>query len=290
MPKHITKEEKDDIINFYKAHPMTIDDVAQHFNISNPSIIKILNEYKTKRYSKVQLFSPNLIENYFENIDTEEKAYFLGLIVTDGCVHNTKGKQNLISLTLQEKDEYLLEEFKRQIKSNKTITHDGRGCSELNILSNKMVNDLRKYDIIPNKSLRTVFPKNLPVNLYPHFIRGVLDGDGSISYYGRNKQGRNSHTKAIRFCQGNELFLQDIVNHLNKECGIEEIKVYKEKENLWSISYRKNVSMIKLIHYMYDNAHVYMTRKKDLCDLIIKEILQYGSTEITIESNDSIAS
>ena len=30
--------------------------------------------------------SPNFKENFFENIDTEEKAYLLGLYFTDGCV------------------------------------------------------------------------------------------------------------------------------------------------------------------------------------------------------------
>ena len=290
MPKHITREEKNKIIDFYKSKPMSIEFVAKHFKISNPSVIKILNEYKIKRYSKVQLFSPELVENYFENIDTEEKAYFLGLIITDGCVHNTRGKQNLVSITLKEDDKYILDEFKKQIKSNKTITFDGRGCCELNILSNKMTIDLKKYGVIPNKSLRIVFPKNLPMHLYGHFIRGILDGDGSVSYYSRINQNRNSHTKAIRFCQGNKLFLQDIINHLNVVCNIDKINIYQEKENLWSIAYRKNESMMKLINYIYDNAHIYMKRKKILCDLIIEEIKRYGSTEITIENKKSIAS
>lgn len=289
MPKHITKEQKERIIDYYKMKPITISEVANHFKISDPSVIKILNEFRIKRYSKVQLFSPELIENYFESIDTEFKAYFLGLIITDGCIHNTKGKQSLVSITLCTEDEYLLERFKQEIRSNKAITHDGRGCSEINILSNKMVGDLKKYGITTQKSLFTKFPDNVPADLYPHLIRGILDGDGSVSFYSR-KDRKRCHTKAVRFCQGNETFLKDLVYYLEKNVSVKSVNLYKEKENLWSIAYRKNDSMVKLIRYMYDDAHIYMKRKKHLCDLIIEEIQYYGSTEITNNSKRFLVS
>ena len=73
-------------------------------------------------------------ENYFSEIDTPEKAYFLGMIITDGCVH-----ENVLSMSLQESDEYILEFLKKELKSNKKITQDGRGCSGLQIVSKKIV-------------------------------------------------------------------------------------------------------------------------------------------------------
>lgn len=279
MSQYITKEIKEKIIKFYKQKPITVEEVSKNFNISIPSILKILNEYKIKRYTKVQLFSPDLKENYFENIDNEFKAYFLGLIITDGCVHSTKGKQPLVGLTLNKKDDYLLNEFKKQIKSNKKITFDGKGCSEIHILSKKMVEDLNKYGVVPNKSLNTVFPKNIPIILYKDLIRGILDGDGSISFYIRKR--RKSHIKAIRFCQGNKQFLEDLVDFFYEQVGVEKVNLFQEKENLWSVAYRKNDSLIKIINYIYDDAHIYMFRKKHLCDLIYNEIYNYGNTEIT---------
>lgn len=77
---------------------------------------------------------------------------------------------------------------------------------------------------------------------------------------------------------------------LHKELNIKKVSIYQEKENLWSIAYRKNDSMIKLINYMYDDAHIYMKRKKHLCDLIYEEIYNYGNTEITKESKASLVS
>ncbi len=288
MPKHITRAQKEEIVNFYKTRPMTQEEVAKKFNVSLPSVIKILKEYRVRIYNKVQLFSPNLNEHYFDKIDTEEKAYFLGLIITDGCVHKTKGRQPLVSLSLQESDKYILERFKTAICSNKTITNDGRGCANINILSRIMVESLRQYGVHERKSLHTTFPQNVPQKLYPHLIRGILDGDGSVSFYAR--RGRKCHVKAIRFCQGNEKFLKDLVDCLYNNCGAIKINTYQEKDSLWSIAYRKDDSMIRIIQYLYKDATIYLTRKKHLCDLICNEIIKYGNTEITIENKTSMVS
>jgi intein/homing endonuclease len=275
MPKHISKEDEIQIIEYYKTRPMTLKELCDKFNLCNVTIIKILNKYNVKRYSKTKLFSPHLDEHYFENINNEEKAYFLGLIVSDGCIYSKNNKSQMVTITLQDCDKYILERFVKCIKSNKNITSDGRGCSEIQILSDTIVDDLRKYGLFENKSLCTVFPKNLPKDLYRHFIRGLIDGDGSISFY--NRQNRYCHVKAIRFCQGNKKFVEDFIKFLHDNIGTKMINVYQEKENLWSCAYRANSDMILLINYLYKDATIYLTRKKEKCDLIYKEFLKYKS-------------
>ena len=49
--------------------------------------------------------------NYFEVIDTEEKAYWLGFIYADGCISNDNKQQLIIELCKQ--DKIVLEKFKR---------------------------------------------------------------------------------------------------------------------------------------------------------------------------------
>lgn len=280
MSKKISKEIKEEIISFYKSKPMSYQDVANKFHYSLPTIGKILKEYRIKPYSKVQLFSPDLREDYFENIDNEAKAYYLGLIITDGCVYRKWNRQGIIAITLQKKDKYLIDKFVSEIHSNKTITSDGRGCCNVNILSNRMADDLKKYGVVENKSLHTIFPKNIPNNLYPHLIRGLLDGDGSIGFYSRPK--RKSHIRSIRFCQGNKQFIIDLMAYLKSELNVNPVNIITEKPNLWSIAYYRNEDVLKLSHYLYDNASIYMTRKKDLLNKVVEELLYYhGNTEIT---------
>ena len=261
MSKHLSKENEIQIIEYYKTKPMTIKELCDKFNLCNVTIIKILNKYNIKRYNRTKLFSPQLDEHYFENIDNEEKAYFLGLIVSDGCIYSQNIRSSMVTITLQGCDKYILERFIKCIKSNKHITSDGRGCFEIQILSDIMVNDLRKYGLFENKSLHTIFPKNLPKDLYCHFIRGLIDGDGSISFY--NRQNRCCHVKAIRFCQGNKKFVEDFIKFLHDNIGTKMINVYQEKENLWSCAYRTNSDMILLINYLYKDATIYLTRKKE---------------------------
>ena len=270
-----------EVVQYYKSRPMTFDELVNKFGICSPTIGKILNKYHIKRYTKSQLYSPDLVEDYFSVIDSQIKAYFLGLIITDGCLYSKNGKAPIVTLTLHEQDSYLIEKFLKEIHSNKKVTSDGRGCSEISISSSKMVSDLRKYGLLERKSLYAVFPNNLDTEYYPSLIRGIIDGDGSISFYAR--KSRKSHIKAIRLCSGNEKFLLDVVDFLHSIVGIDTVNTYKEKNNLWSIAYRKTSSLIKLIDYLYSDADVYMRRKKELCDLVYAECVRHtdGNTEIT---------
>lgn len=66
MPsKIITENDKDKIVEYYLESPKTITNVAKYFNYSNPTIIKILNERKIKRWKKAQINNPSLQENFF---------------------------------------------------------------------------------------------------------------------------------------------------------------------------------------------------------------------------------
>ena len=281
LPRHISTEKEKEIVEYYKSKPMTFNELVSKFGLCSPTIGKILNKYHIARYTKSQLYSPELVEDYFSVINTQAKAYFLGLIITDGCIYSKNGKAPRISISLHDNDSYLIKLFLKEIHSNKKVTNDGRGCSEVAIGSHKMVSDLRKYGLLERKSLCTVFPSNLPIDYYPSLLRGIIDGDGSISFYAR--KGRKCHTKAIRLCSGNEKFLLDIVEFLHRVVGIDSVNVYRDKENLWSIAYRKTASLLKLIEYLYSDAEIYMKRKKELCDLVYAECVQYtdGNTEIT---------
>ena len=82
--KIITEELKQEIIKFYKSRPMAMKAVCEKFSLSSPTVGKILKDIP--KYSKASIFNPELDEKFFSVIDTEEKAYFLGLLISDGNV------------------------------------------------------------------------------------------------------------------------------------------------------------------------------------------------------------
>ena len=156
--KIITEELKQDIINYYLSYPMTLSQVEKHFNLSHPTISKILKDIP--KYSKTKINSPELKERFFETINSEEKAYFLGLLIADGNVFkDATGRQASISITLDLKDEYMLLKFKEVLNANTNIGYDGRGCGQIAVRSNLMAMDLEKYGVIPRKSLFTYLPQ-----------------------------------------------------------------------------------------------------------------------------------
>lgn len=274
--KKLSDEDKRNIIAYYQSTPMSEEQVAIHFDISKPTVIKILTSNNIKRWTKAQQFSPELDEHYFDAVDTEHKAYFLGLIITDGNVfdkYKTANHQANVNITLQEQDKYILEAFKKELRCNKKVTPDGRGCYQIAIMSNILRDGLARYGITPNKTFSTQFPVLEHKELYCHLLRGIIDGDGSVGFYA--VPGKKVHSKVIRLCSANKQFLADIQQFLQDTLGLEPRKIQQEKEQLWSIGYGSKDALEKLIHYLYDDATIYLTRKKDKCDLILQEISKY---------------
>lgn len=85
MPsKIITEQMKQEIKDFYLSKPMTLTEVGKKFNLSRVTVSRILEGIP--RYSKAKINNPNMDERFFQNIDREDKAYFLGLMISDGNV------------------------------------------------------------------------------------------------------------------------------------------------------------------------------------------------------------
>ena len=281
--KKLTFEEKKEIATFYKSQPITHQEVCNKFDISDQTLIKILKFFKCKEWSKARLFSPNLQEDYFEEINTNEKAYFLGILITDGNVF-IKNKTYKVSITLQEQDKYLIEEFCKEIKLNKKVTSDCRGCYSVQVCSKKMCEDLRKYHISPNKTFTIKLPQ-IDDKYMSHFLRGCVDGDGSVGFYER--KNRCSHKKIIRLCSASKTFLEEVKNYLSQKLGIGGFIREEKKDKLFQIYYNENNDVYKLISYLYNDASIHMKRKYDKVLLIKKEL---ENTEITKENKEFLVS
>jgi hypothetical protein len=153
-------------------------------------------------------------EHFFQKIDCEENAYFLGLLISDGNVFkDDTGRQASISITLDLKDEYMLMKFKETVQTNTAIGHDGRGCGQIAVRSNIMAEDLAKYGVVPRKSYNTYLPE-IPDEYMPHLLRGIFDGDGSILAKPSPKEdGHNRFLHSISFC-GTHQLMEDISNYI----------------------------------------------------------------------------
>lgn len=259
MPRKIVTEElKQEIIDYYLSKPMSLKQVGDKYNLSNPTIGKILKDIP--KYTKAKLNNPDLNERFFNVLDADS-AYYLGLIIADGNVFkDNTGRQASISITLNEEDEYLLKNFKEKLNANTAVSHDGRGAAHFAVRSDIMAEDLQQYGVIPRKSYFTYLPK-IQDDLMSDLIRGIFDGDGSIQAK-TNKDNRFLHS--FSFC-GTHQLMQDISDYLNDHLDLtQKPSVYDYKDRALSeIKIQNKQDMFIFGEWLYNNAKVFMKRKHD---------------------------
>lgn len=108
---------------------------------------------------------------------TPASAYWYGYILTDG---NLSGVGKTISLASKEDEP--LDKFVAFIGTPRRGRKDPRtGVRSVRIHSPRMYDRLTQLGLTPRKSLTVEPPSTLPHTLTGHFLRGVSDGDGSIS-------------------------------------------------------------------------------------------------------------
>lgn len=263
MRKVITDELKTNIVNFYLSRPMTVGFICKEFDICNHTFYKILKEKGVKTYNKQSLFNVGVVEDFFENIDSEIKAYFLGLLIADGCIYRNKrnsGDTFLVGLTLGKEDFYMLERFKEELKINRKIVVDKRdGSGTISVTSNKIAYDLYKYGVDENKTVTAYLPILHDKSLMPHLIRGIIDGDGYLNSYILKSRGKLMFR--IGVC-GTYNTVKGIRDYLISELGVFEVKLYKN-DTIYMLSWASIKDFNAICNYLYKDATIYLKRKKD---------------------------
>jgi len=237
---------------------MSYKSLSDKYNICTWSIGNVLKKNNIK--ARVRKHKCN--ESYFEKIDNEGKAYWLGLLFADGYVRKRKqceGKHKqggVVGISLKNGDEYLLEKFIIDIESTYKLTKQIKDeflSYKLEVNSVKMVNDLIKLGCVPNKSL-ILMPPKLSNKFICHFIRGYFDGDGSIGRY----NGR------IKFSLlGTNELLEWILLFFKKKGMITTPKICKKK-NIYSIQInsKSDIELIEKILYS-SSTEYHLKRKKE---------------------------
>lgn len=166
----IYKIPDEDVIKRYKNNE-SCQSIADSYKVSFHTISNILEKHNIPRDNRY--YNLNLKLDYFENIDTYDKAYFLGFLITDGNVCG-----NAVRLSIHPKDETILKIFKEKTgNENKLYYRKDKPEVSCSVKSKKWTEDLSKFGVIPNKT-STVYLPQLEDEMMPHLIRGMIDGDG----------------------------------------------------------------------------------------------------------------
>ena len=224
-------------------------------------------------------------ENIFSNINEYWKAYFLGLLYTDGYIVK---RQNVNSycIGLDQVDFSCISFLSQMTNKNYTVCKP-RVCSgvisDRTIMSSekyritfdslKMAEDLFKLGVFPSKTYSCFIPENLYAHTYNKYIvRGIIDGDGWI-----RKDGREFFISSA-----SEVFLESCKAVLEL-CGMTNLKISKKEIKSYADHYTIRSALqsnIEILKQIYDIPFG-MNRKYLLVN-------QYESPETTIGTSSII--
>jgi len=261
-PKDIREElPQEEIIKMYFEDNITSTVIAKKFNISKDIVDRVLNDnglkLKSNRDARLKY---HCNEDYFEDVDSGDKAYWLGFIAADGCVIENRGFP-MLKIGLSIVDMEHLEKFKKCIDSTHNILigsakkigkYISKPSCTLNISSKKMVNDLHKYGIVFRKTFKLVYPKNLKSEFHKDYIRGYFDGDGCIS---KTKSGQGFSLLGV------EDFLYYIKNILYTSLNLVSKGSITKCKSISRFVICTGSDLIKLFDFLYYNNCVCLNRK-----------------------------
>lgn len=197
--------------------------------------------------------------------DSEFKYYFLGLVASDGYISS---KSNRIEISLKEADIGLLKVIRDVLCPGKKIAYKSKQRAYRLTLENKeLKREVVKYINPKNKTFSLVFPYGIPKEYVNHFIRGYIDGDGTIGIVKGSKKvanGERHYYYGLRLrILGTRAFLYGLNMNLNLYCDeqLNSKPGKKGQENVYIIQYAFK-SAEKVLKYIYKNATYYLERKK----------------------------
>ncbi len=182
MPKFIEsrfqKKEIRKICSSYKKG-RSCRNIAKTYHCSYTGIYNLLSrnhiQFRTQSESHRKYHCNH---HFFDKIDTEEKAYWLGFLAADGNVNDS----GITSLVLQLRDKNHIKKFAKSLQSNypvKEYHYPHQSFARISIRSNDIVKALTLHGVTSRKTF-TLKWKNLPDTLAIHYIRGYFDGDGGF--------------------------------------------------------------------------------------------------------------
>ena len=256
-----SQEQIEDILNKYQNN-WSQQKIADCYQVSRTVIKRILETQDEGFLIRDRTSKYKYKQDIFENIDTAEKAYWLGFLAADGCNYQREHNASVI-LNVHQKDIEHLNKFKQlcntdaEIKSY--IGYEGFSnqtpMCKITLNSKKISNDLINKGIVPNKSL-ILQPPHISEQFYKPFILGYFDGDGSIS----KASQYNNYNISI---QGTQEMLTWICQVLNWDANLEKRNI-NSTHNSYYIRCGGTNKPYQILNQLYNSCETHLDRKFDI--------------------------
>lgn len=264
----LTNDQKNEIFRRFVNGEKT-KDLSLEFGVNVPNIHKISKNrgapLKMRGRHKIRINKDAF------SIITPESAYWIGFMITDGCVSNNK-----ICIGLATVDKGHVEKFKNFLNSDHKIhyvapkkgvikqtgqTFNSTGSYHFGFTSKKVAADLAKYGVVPRKSL---IAKVIGLENNRDFWRGVIDGDGCVAIVKSRKL-----LKPRLILVGSEPLLNQFKEFIHTHYQDCKATVRKIKGNNICELHLAEKASICIIKELYGNSSTYLDRKYEKAMKII---------------------
>lgn len=270
MSENFSFEERsqirEQVVQEFVQNQKSMAAISRETGLSSYMVKKLLVEANVETSRKPAPPRPHL----FEKIETEEDAYWLGLLYADG---NVGKKDNGIALDLKESDKYLVEQFRQYCGIEKElvphiIRRNGKEyVSYVCRFYNKEVKEnLIKLGCVPAKSLILTCPtkEQVPDHLFPAFVRGYCDGDGYVRWEEiRHKEFILLGTEEFLTVLAKRMGWNTAYIHPDGTCKNFKLEIWKMNEvyDILSLLYEGQELCLKRKQEVFLKAKTYMDKK-----------------------------
>jgi transposase len=196
----------------------------------------------------------NYRSDFFESIDNEDKAYIFGFICADGHVN-----PKFLQIRLQMPDKNHLLTMASKIKNNYCYSEvlPGKTSFGGDVQPNVQINDIKvAADLIGagTNEIKSGDPSKIDIlndDLFRHFIRGYIDGDGCISSSGNELQ--------VSICCEYRSILEYFHKRLLRLGIVEHCSIYRAA--IWYMAISGNNQALSFLKWLYDRCEIFMPRK-----------------------------
>jgi len=205
--KRITDLEEKQFVDLYQSGQTGKEIIVNSNFVTAKTVYDILDKFEIDRRAAKKRTSFN--DKYFEEIDSCDKAYILGLLLTDGYVIKDYWG---IAIQLTISDKYILEKIATRLGESCTLINidcsakrkiypNTKDMARLLCHCGTIAQNLKDLEMVRNKAPILKCPK-IGNNFLSSFFRGVWDGDGSVGVCRRNRHFATLGTKSKKFAEG----------------------------------------------------------------------------------------
>ncbi len=159
---------------------MDMTDLSLRLGVSFGVVQKIAKAAGIQMLGCRQVYAGTPFDQTVFDTWTPRSAYLYGLVLTDG--HLTKDpKRGPSGVNLVSKDDELIDLFRYGFRTDAHVNLAKKtGLRSVTVRSRTLGKQVFDLGMDHVKSFNAAPPKHLPEAMYPHFVRGCSDGDGSV--------------------------------------------------------------------------------------------------------------